>query len=168
VQGGLAARRTEVAALEKKHAAVKAAHDAAAAALTNAEDLLQSLLTGLGGSRTDGNAAGGGYLAQLAGARAREEAARAEQTQAANRLASAKQELAAAEKRAAALARDAADGKKALEKMTREVEATEERRRKSGWSDEQETGMQRAREEAAKEARRLRDVRLLFALHHHC
>jgi hypothetical protein len=42
IKGGLATRRTEVSALKKKHAAVKAAHDAVAAALTDSERLLQS------------------------------------------------------------------------------------------------------------------------------
>jgi hypothetical protein len=40
--------------------------------------------------------------------------------------------------------------------------------RKSGWSDEQEMGMQRARDEAAQEPLRLRDVCPFFTRHVHC
>jgi hypothetical protein len=53
VLGGLAARHTDLAAPERKHTAVKGAYHAPAAVLTGAQDRLQSLLIGLGGSRFD-------------------------------------------------------------------------------------------------------------------
>lgn len=145
---------------------MKDKHDTAQTALGNAENLLQSLLTGLSGQQ-GGAGGGGGYLAQLADARARQERAVAEETQARKRVEMGGKELREKQARAKELEREAGEGKKTLEKVAREVEEMKTRMDKTGWNADKEREVEAAIGNARAEARKHRDVCIscLFAMH---
>ena len=84
-------RRTEVDKLKKAYAETQEKHKSLQDALNSSEELLQNLLTGL--SSKNVTQSGGGYMGQLADARARIAQAAAEEEQSKVKLASAEKEL---------------------------------------------------------------------------
>ncbi|TFK71416.1 condensin complex subunit SMC2 [Pluteus cervinus] len=129
------AKQAQLDKLTSSYNAIKDKHDALQTSLTTAEELLQTLLTGLGGNA---NAAGGGYMGQLAEARQRAAQAAAEEEQARVKLNMTRTELAEVEKKWKSVEKEAGDGKKKVEAMKREVDSLRKRIESSGWSDEQE------------------------------
>jgi hypothetical protein len=76
----LTEKRAQVEQLTASYATVKEKHTATQTTLSTAEELLQTLLTGLS-SGNNNNAGGGGYMGQLADAKARLAQASAEEEQ---------------------------------------------------------------------------------------
>ena len=127
-------KKKQVTDLTASFAVVKDAHAIIATSLSNAEELLQTLLTGLSSSNT----AGGGYMGQLADARARHGQAQAEEEQCRTKLAMAEKDKKTLEGRWKAVEREANDGRKNLENMKAEVEKLQKKVAEFGWSEEKE------------------------------
>lgn len=108
-------------------------------ALSNAEGLLQSLLTGLSSSRNAENSAGGGYMGQIADARARAAQAEAEEEQSKVRLGMAQKELKALETRWKEVEREAGDGKKKVGRTKEAVEGCRAALTRCKWNEELES-----------------------------
>ena len=106
-------KRTRVESVTSSFTAVRDKHAALEKTLASAEELLQTLLTGLS-SNNDGNT-GGGYLGQIADARGRASEARAEEEQANVKLQMSEKELKALQERWKAVEREANDGARKLE-----------------------------------------------------
>ena len=82
------------------------------------EELLQNLLTGLSSSSTTG----GGYMGQLADAKARQAHAAGEEEQSRLKLGMSQKELKALEKRWKEVEKEAGEGKRKLKEKETEVE----------------------------------------------
>jgi structural maintenance of chromosome 2 len=80
LEAALAAKKTQVNAVTAEYNAVKEKHTATQNSLASSEDLLQTLLTGVTGTSAQ-SASGGGYMGQIADARARLAQAAAEEEQ---------------------------------------------------------------------------------------
>jgi structural maintenance of chromosome 2 len=145
--------------LERDHKTFFGEHKKAEDALTSNEELLQSLLTGLGASS---GAGGGGYLGQLADARARLAQAQAEEEQGNVKLAMVKKELKALEAKWKEVEREAGEGRGNLERKRKEVETLRVKVEKSGWSAEKEKKLEEQLRQARLEERRLREVWFLL------
>ena len=96
--------------------AVKEKHTAMQTTLSSAEDLLQTLLTGLAGTSAQ-SAGGGGYMGQIADARARLAHAAAEEEQARVKLDMSRRELGELEKHWKAVEREAGQGERDVKKI---------------------------------------------------
>lgn len=151
-----AEKQSELDGLEKQHKDLFDSHKQAEDKLSSDEELLQSLLTGLGAS---GGASGGGYLGQLADARGRLTQAKTEEDQVKNKITMARKELQALEKRWKDVEREAGEGKGNLEKMKRELQALQAKAEKSGWSVEKEEQLEAQLLQARADERRLREER---------
>ncbi|OAX39410.1 condensin complex subunit SMC2 [Rhizopogon vinicolor AM-OR11-026] len=129
-------RRNQAQGLESSYVSVKAKHTDTQAALSKSEELLQTLLTGLSSSNT-GNS-GGGYMGQLADARARMAQGSAEEEQNRVKLNMSEKELKALEAKWKDVEKEAGQGKRNLENMRTEAEELKRRVADSGWSTERE------------------------------
>ncbi|KAF7981509.1 hypothetical protein HWV62_33069 [Athelia sp. TMB] len=158
LEDSLKQKQAQVEGLESSYKAVKAEHEESQVTLDTAEELLQTLLTGLSSTGT-GNSGGGGYMGQLADAQARLAHAAAEEEQGRVKLSMGEKELAALEVRWSAVAKEAGDGKKKLENMRAEVEKFERRVAECGWSEEKEREGEAALRAAKAEVRQLADER---------
>ncbi|KAI0086823.1 condensin complex subunit SMC2 [Irpex rosettiformis] len=143
----LEGKRAEVEKLKKSYATTTENHKALQDALNSSEELLQNLLTGL--TSKNSVQSGGGYMGQLADARARVAQAAAEEEQSRVKLASAEKDLKGLQTRWKEVEREANEGKKTLASMEGEVEKFRQRVRQCAWSEEQD----RAMEESLREAR---------------
>ncbi|KAH9850422.1 condensin complex subunit SMC2 [Lenzites betulinus] len=151
-------KRRQVEELGASHATVKDKHNTLTTALTNAEELLQTLLTGLT-SNKDGNAGGGGYMGQLADARTRSAQAAAEEEQSRVKLAMSEKELKSLEARWKAVEREAGEGARNLEEKRAEVEKCKKRIAETGWSTEKEQAHDTAIRSVKDEVRTLTQAR---------
>jgi len=116
-------------------------------ALANAVELLQSLLTGLTSTRTE-TSAGGGYMGQIADARARAAQAAAEEEQSRVRLGMAQRELKALESRWKEVEREAGDGRKKIERTKQTVETCRASLARCKWNEELENNLEAKLKEA--------------------
>lgn len=135
-EAALEEKRAQVKELDAAHSTVKEKYAAQQATLTNAEELLQTLLTGLSSKST--GQSGGGYMGQLADARARLAQATAEEQQGRTKLASAEKDLKALQARWKDVEREAGEGKRNLAAMKTEVEKARRKLEQSGWNAEKE------------------------------
>ncbi|CAK5267189.1 unnamed protein product [Mycena citricolor] len=131
------AKKAEAAAVSAKYAKVKATHDEMEGKLTNSEELLQSLLTGL--SNKDKAVGGGGYMGQLAAARQQVTQAEAEQKQNRVKLDMSLTELKGLETRYKALEREAGDAQRRLEAMRSTVQSCRQKIAQCAWDAEKES-----------------------------
>ncbi|OJA21244.1 hypothetical protein AZE42_02525 [Rhizopogon vesiculosus] len=129
-------KRIQAQELESSYMSVKAKHTDTQAALSKSEELLQTLLTGLSSSNT-GNS-GGGYMGQLADAKARMAQGSAEEEQNRVKLNMSEKELKALEAKWKDVEKEAGQGKRNLENMRAEAEKLKRRVADSGWSAERE------------------------------
>jgi len=106
-------------------------------ALAIAEDLLQTLPTGLTGSSAQSSDCGG-YMGQIADARARLAEAAAEEEQARVKFDMSRRELGELEKWWKAVEREASQGERDVKKMQAEVEGLRKKADGTGWSPEKE------------------------------
>lgn len=154
-------KQSEVDQFTKSHGVVKDKHAALQASLTNAEELLQTLLTGLS-SKADGQS-GGGYMGQLADAKARFAQAQAEENQSKVKLAAAEKDLKALQTRWKEVEREAGDAKKNLDAMKAEVGNFKRKLEQAGWNADKEKEGEEALRNAQREVREYGQVRQLNA-----
>ncbi|KAI9507224.1 condensin complex subunit SMC2 [Russula earlei] len=148
LEAALLAKRTQVDAVTAEYNAVKEKHTATQTALASAEDLLQTLLTGVAGTSAQ-SAGGGGYMGQIADTRARLAQAATEEEQARVGLDMSRRELGELEKRWKAVEREAGQGERDIKRMQVELETLRKKADATGWSAEKE----RANEEALHKAK---------------
>lgn len=156
--GLLADKRIQVNELTASHAAVKEKHAELQTALNSSEELLQTLLTGLS-SRKDGQT-GGGYMGQLAEAKARLAQGTAEEEQSRVKLGMSERELKALQARWKEVEREAGEGRRQLDVMQAEVAKFRKKISESGWSAEKEQDIETALRNARAEVRHLTEVRI--------
>lgn len=133
MQGSLEETRTSVAERNAAFTSAKEAHVAAQQSLSTAEELQQTLLTGLSSSS---NTSAGGYLGGIADARARAAAAGTEAEQAKVQLTMAQAEIKEKESRARKMESEGQKGKETLEKGRKEVAELNAKLEQCGWSRE--------------------------------
>lgn len=117
------------------------------------------MLTGLSGKNAAGGGGGSGYMGQLADAQQALESAKAEEEQTRVKLEMAKKELAEQEKRYKALEKDAGEGRAALDRLRKELEALKAKVDRSGWSEEMEREAGEKMRVVKEEERRAEQVR---------
>jgi structural maintenance of chromosome 2 len=157
----LGEKETEVQQLTLSHTGAKHDHDLAQQKYQNTHDLHQTLMTGL----SDPNKSGGGYLGQIADAKARMAAASTEGQQSKNKLAMLEKYLTAAQARYQKVEREANDGTKQVEKGKKEIQELEIRLKKTGWSEQKEQSSADALRAARDRVRQLTQVCLLLLLY---
>ena len=116
---------------------LKVAYDAGVAELTKTEELLQTLLTGLSSSTADDEGAGG-YLGQLAEAKARLAAAGTEAEQAKMKIGLAEKEIKEKEPRAKMAEKEGEGSLKELAGKKAEMEKIRKRVEGAGWDEGRE------------------------------
>ena len=161
LEGSLSQKKVLVKKLDASYATVKAEHTENQKTLTTAEELLQTLLTGLSSSGI-GNSGGGGYMGQLADAKAKLAQATAEEEQSRVKLGMGEKELKVLEGRWKEVEREAGDGKKNFEKVKAETEKFKRKVEESGWSAEKEREGVDALRAAKGEERRLTEVSIFM------
>ncbi|KAK7032914.1 structural maintenance of chromosomes protein [Favolaschia claudopus] len=137
--GSIAAKKAEVDVVNAAFKTVKDKHTGLTDKLASAEELLQSLLTGLSNNKDNKATGGGGYMGQLANARQQATQAAAEEQQSRVKLGMSQTELKTLEARWKALEREAGDGRKKLEAMQKTVEDCRTKVAQCAWSQEKET-----------------------------
>lgn len=152
------AKKVELAQLENEHSAVQQEHERLQAELNTAEELLQTLLTGL--SSSNKTQSGGGYMGQIAEARQRESQGMAEETQNRQKLTMARKSLTEVQAKWREVEREAGEGKKKLERMRQEVEKLHRQVETSGWNEDKERSAGSALRAARDEVRQLTEVSL--------
>ncbi|WVR09681.1 hypothetical protein IAU60_006756 [Kwoniella sp. DSM 27419] len=136
-ENSLEARRTQTTRDTAAFADLKAAYDAGQAELTKLEDLLQSLITGLSSNKDDDENAGG-YLGQLAEAKARLAAAGTETEQAKVKMGLAEKEIKEKEPRAKKAEKESEGVLKELTAKRALVEKLHKQVSAAGWDEGKE------------------------------
>ena len=149
-------KRAQVKSVEEAYQEVKKKHDATQAALSNSEELLQSLLTGLSSSNT--NNSGGGYMGQLADAKARQAQGAAEEEQSRMKLSMNEKELKSTEAKRKELEKEAHQGQRNLANMKAQVNKLRQQLAECGWSAEQQQASEMELRKAREQARQLTEV----------
>jgi structural maintenance of chromosome 2 len=144
--------------------AVKEKHTTTQNSLASSEDLLQTLLTGLAGTSAQSTSGGGGYMGQIADARARLAQAAAEEEQIRVKLDMSRRELGELEKRWKAVEREASQGERDIKKMQVEVETLRKKADSTGWNEEKERVSTDVLRNAKDDANRCTQVRALSCL----
>ncbi|KAG6829207.1 hypothetical protein H0H92_005336 [Tricholoma furcatifolium] len=147
LQNSLEEKHTQFEALNTSFKTVNDQHQASATKLATAEELLQTLLTGL--SSGTATTSGGGYMGQLAAAKGRIAQGQAEEEQSKVKLGMSEKELKALEARWKEVERDARDGQKTLQAKRAAVEDCRKKLEKCNWNGEKE----RSGEESLKNAK---------------
>lgn len=129
-------KRRQVDHLQNTYETLKASHDATQATLANSEELLQTLLTGVSTSNT-GNT-GGGYMGQIAEAKARLAQGAAEEEQNRLKLSMSEKELKILEAKWKDVEKDAHQGQQSLSRKKAELDALKHQLADCGWSAEQQ------------------------------
>ncbi|KAJ7671669.1 condensin complex subunit SMC2 [Mycena polygramma] len=155
----LTEKKAQVEALNASHKTVKDKHNGLADKLGTAEELLQSLLTGLSNNKDNKTTGGGGYMGQLATARQQAAQASAEEKQSRVKLGMSEKELLAQEARWKALERDASDGRKKLQAMQATVEGCRNKVAQCAWSEEKENASEGRLKELKSQVRSLEETR---------
>ncbi|KAN0078383.1 RecF/RecN/SMC [Tylopilus felleus] len=136
LRNSLEDKRGQVKQLENAYQSVKTSHDAVQANLASAEELLQTLLTGVSTSNT-GNT-GGGYMGQIADAKARQAQAAAKEEQNRLKLSMSEKELKVLEAKWKDVEKDAHQGQQNLVRMKGELDKLKRQLADCGWSAEQQ------------------------------
>ena len=160
------AKRAKVAELESQHATVNEEHRRLQVELNNAEELLQTLLTGL--SSSNKGQSGGGYMGQLAEARRKDAQGKAEEGQNRQKLSMAEKALAEAQAKWKTVEREAGEGRKKLQQMQKEVEDLRKKAAQTDWNADKEREGDEALRTARAEVRQLSEVSDVFALANIC
>ncbi|KAJ7446895.1 condensin complex subunit SMC2 [Mycena galericulata] len=159
LEESLTEKKEQVDSLNASHKTVKDKHTGLADKLATAEELLQSLLTGLSNNKDNKTTGGGGYMGQLATARQQAAQAAAEEQQNRVKLGMSEGELKTLEARWKAVEREAGDGKKKLEAMRVTVEGCRTKVAQCSWSEEQENTSEGGLRELKVQVRSLEDNR---------
>lgn len=152
------AKVASLAKLSKSFGKLKAEHDTNVEELSRNDELLQSLLTGMASKK---QAAGGqgGYMGQLAEARATDASAKTEVEQAKLRIASLEKEVKKKEPQAAKAAKEGAGLVKQLEAAQAEAEKLAEALNASGWDEGNEKRLHQRKSDLTKQVRALTETR---------
>jgi structural maintenance of chromosome 2 len=135
---------------------VKDAHTTLNTKLTSDEELLQTLLTGL--SSNNAKTKGGGYMGQLAEAKARIAQGAGEEEQAKVKLSMQQKELGALEARLKAHAKEAGDNAKKVESLMKGLNDSEKKVEACGWGVGKEKELESAIREGKEEVKALTEV----------
>ncbi|KAF9039177.1 condensin complex subunit SMC2 [Panaeolus papilionaceus] len=136
---------------------LKREEEALTAKHTSDEELLQTLLTGLSSSNNKNK--GGGYMGQLADAKAKIAQAAAEEEQNKTKLNMNQKELTGLENKMKAFAKEAGDNIKKLQTIQAAVQACEKRLNECGWSAEKEQDLEMRLKKARQDVKELGDQR---------
>lgn len=139
-------------------AELKAAYDASAADLAKAEELLQTLLTGLSSSASGDDEGAGGYLGQLAEAKARLAAAGTEAEQAKVKMGLAEREIKEKEPRAKKASKEGEGLIKELESKRSDVQKIKGRVQAGGWDEGKERELAEKQAEHSQKMQGLMEV----------
>ncbi|KAG6836670.1 hypothetical protein H0H93_005088 [Arthromyces matolae] len=153
LQASLADKKAQVGTLSASFDNINAEYTTSTGKLATAEELLQSLLTGL--SSSESNASGGGYMGQLATARARIAQGQAERKQCTVKLEMNEKELKTLQARWKEVERDARDGQKNLAVKKSAVDECRKKLEKCGWDEQKEKAGEEKMREAKAVVRRL-------------
>ncbi|KAK4685777.1 structural maintenance of chromosome 2, partial [Tremellales sp. Uapishka_1] len=138
LQASIREKRTSSSQDAAAFAELKAAYDAGASELARSEELLQTLLTGLSSNASGDDEGAGGYLGQLAEAKARSAAAGTEAEQAKVKVQLAEREIKEKEPRAKKAEKEGEGVLKDLEVKRKEVEKMSKRVEGAGWDEGKE------------------------------
>ncbi|KAJ7123064.1 condensin complex subunit SMC2 [Mycena epipterygia] len=159
LEDSLADKQAQVEELNASHKTVKDRHTVLSEKLATAEELLQSLLTGLSNNKDNKTTGGGGYMGQLATARQQATQAAAEEKQSRVKLGMSEAELKTLEARWKVVERDAGDGRKKLDAMRATVEGCRTKVAQCAWSEEKENASEVRLRELKLQVRSLEDNR---------
>lgn len=140
----------------ESHKSAKDKHTEMETDVLKSEELLQTLLTGVS-SKKDNNA-GGGYMGQLAEAKARIAQGRTEEEQSRVKLGMREKELQALQKKMKEVEREAGDSAKRLKDMKAVVEQHRQRLAKGKWNAEMEEKLESQLKQLRQAVRELVDV----------
>ena len=157
----LAEKQSRLESVTTSHNTIKDKHTDMENALASSEGLLQTLLTGLS-SNKDGNT-GGGYLGQIADAKARASQGRAEEEQANVKLKMSEKDLKTLQDRWKTVEREAKDGARDLDALRKTVEGMKQQMAATGWSEEKEQAYETGLREVKTAVRQLSEVGQLTA-----
>jgi structural maintenance of chromosome 2 len=160
----LEAKRGDVERLTASHLKRKEKHGVLQSQLATSEELLQTLVTGL--SSSNNNSATGGYLGQLADAKARAANAATEEEQARMRMTMVEKELKEKEAKWKAVEKEAGDGEKSLAKARKDVQILEAKLASTSWDSEKEQEAVAQIREAREQVRNLTEASSLSSLKH--
>ncbi|KAF8337439.1 condensin complex subunit SMC2 [Cantharellus anzutake] len=160
LRASLEAQRSHVDERKASYASSKESHQASQARLASSEELLQTLVTGLSSAQNASSA--GGYLGQLAEAKARLTSASAAEEQIKMRIEIVEKELKEKEAKWKTMEKEAKDGSKALEKARSEMEALTSKLQSTGWDLEKEEASNRIKD-AKEDVRSLTEKRDVLA-----
>jgi structural maintenance of chromosome 2 len=126
-------------------AGIKQEYDTSITEIAKAEELLQTLLTGLSANSNGEGEAAGGYMGQLAEAKARVAAAGTEAEQAKVTIGITEKELKEKEPRAKKASKDGEGGLQKLESEKKKLEQVNAKLAKLDWDEEKEQGLSQRR-----------------------
>lgn len=135
---------------------MKDAHTALSGKLASDEELLQTLLTGL--SSSNAKTKGGGYMGQLAEAKAKIAQGAAEEEQAKVKVTMQQKELSALEARLKDHSKEAKDNTKRVENLIKGLEELEKNVERCGWNAENEKELESALREGRDTVKLLTEV----------
>ena len=134
-EDAMAGKKRQANSVTTQYNAVKEKHTAMQTSFASSEGLLQTLLTGLTGSSTQSAGRGGGFMGQLADARARLAHASAEEEQVRVKLDMSRREPGELEKRWKAVEREAGQGECDIKRMQAKVETLRKKAESTGWGE---------------------------------
>lgn len=153
-------KKQEVSTLDAAFQEIRDKHKRLEEKTKSDEELLQSLLTGLGGS----NNTGGGYRGQLSEANTRLAQATTEEKQATFKLGVAQNELKDLEKKMKEFESQAAENKSTLAKMEKAVKDKQKDLANLNWSEEKEQELTERLNVARQAVRQLAEVSSLICI----
>lgn len=162
LRNSLEAKRGNVERLTASHLERKEKHAVLQSQLATSEELLQTLVTGL--SSSNHNSAAGGYLGQLADAKARAASAATEEEEARMRMTMVEKELKEKEVKWKAVEKEAGDGEKSLTKARKDVQILEAKLASISWDSGKEQEADAQIREAREQVRSLTEVSSLSSL----
>ncbi|KAJ7056661.1 condensin complex subunit SMC2 [Mycena amicta] len=159
LESGIKDKKVQVEQVNASHKTVMDKHKGLTDKLATAEELLQSLLTGLSNNKENKTTGGGGYLGQIAASKQQATQAAAEEKQNRTKLEMSDADLKNAQARWKAVEREAGDGKKKLETLRAAVESCRNKIAQSGWNQEKENESDGGLRELKAKVRALEDER---------
>jgi structural maintenance of chromosome 2 len=155
LEAELEAKAKEVEDVNGAYARMKSQHEIAQQKFNSNQELLQTLQTGLADSA---NTSGGGYLGQLADAKARIVQAETEEEQIRRQVMLVEKELAEMQAKWKKVEKEASDGAKSVERGKQELEKLKVNFSKMNWSEEKDANSAATLRKARDEVRALTEV----------
>lgn len=155
LKSGLEAKTKEVEDITAEHARLKTEHEGFQQRFNNKQELLQTLQTGLADSA---NTSGGGYLGQLADAKARLVQAETEEEQLKRQVTMVQKELNETRAKWKQVEKEASEGAKSIEKGKQEIAKLKRNLESIHWNDEKEAQFSASFKKAREDVRALTEV----------